>query len=67
MEAGKIFIALGPKEKSIFVHFENLKDPRIERDIKHNLMDIITIAICAVIANANDWQKIETWALCKKE
>src|SRR4029077_16515635 len=38
----------------------NLKDPR--RAPRHLLLDIIGIAICAVISNANDWQQIATFA-----
>lgn len=67
MEAVKITITPKEHEKSLFEHFSELKDHRIDRNIKHNLMDIITIAICAVIANANDWNEIETWAFCKED
>ena len=41
-------------------HFRNLKDPR--RAPRHLLLDIIGIAICAVISGANDWQQIATFA-----
>ena len=34
-------------------YFENLEDPRIERSKRHALLDIITIAICAVICGAD--------------
>jgi predicted transposase YbfD/YdcC len=40
-------------------HFRNLKDTR--RAPRHHLLDIIGIAICAVIAGANDWQQIVTF------
>ena len=40
--------------------FRNLKDPR--RAPRHVLLDIIGIAICAVISGANDWQQIATFA-----
>ncbi|MFC1641230.1 transposase family protein [Myxococcota bacterium] len=30
-------------------HFENLKDPRVERTRRHELMDIVFISILAVI------------------
>ena len=35
-----------------------LKDPRLNRCKKHLLIDIVTIAVCAVIANANTWKEI---------
>lgn len=47
--------------------FSGLEDPRVDRNKKHKLMDIIIIAICAVISNANDWNEIETWAMTKEE
>ncbi len=39
-----------------------IKDPRIDRTKKHNLIDILVIAICAVIANADGWEEIEDFA-----
>lgn len=48
-----------PKKKSptIAEHFQNITDPR--RDNKrHKLIDIITIAICAVISNADNYEEI---------
>ena len=38
-------------------HFENLTDPRRENR-SHKLIDIITIAICAVISNADNYEQI---------
>src|SRR5258708_4610757 len=43
-------------------HFASLKDPRRKHCRLHNLLDIIVIALCGVIANANSWQDIETFA-----
>jgi predicted transposase YbfD/YdcC len=44
---------------SIRKHFEPLEDPRIDRKKEHQLLDIIVIAICAVICGADDWVAIE--------
>ena len=41
--------------------FRKLKDPRSTRRRRHFLLDIIAIAICAVIAGCDDWQQIETF------
>lgn len=41
------------EKKTLFDFFVELKDPRIERNKRHDFMDIIAMAICAVIANAN--------------
>ncbi len=43
--------------------FMPLRDPRLsQREKKHLLLDIVAIALCAVIAGADDWQKILTFA-----
>jgi predicted transposase YbfD/YdcC len=47
---------------SIHRHFVKLKDPRRRRRCRHRLIDIIVIAICAVVANCDDWQEIEIFA-----
>jgi predicted transposase YbfD/YdcC len=43
---------------SIAKHFTKLKDPRRTHRRLHLLQDIIVIALCAVIAGAQDWQEI---------
>jgi len=48
-------------------HFSAIDDPRIERSKQHKLIDIITIAICAVICGAEGWTDIETYGLAKYE
>ncbi len=48
-------------------HFSVLEDPRIDRSKHHKLIDIITIAICAVICGAQGWTDIETYGLTKYE
>lgn len=53
-------------ETSIGRHFVDMPDPRIERCKLHNLIDILTIAICAVISNADGWEEIEAYGLAKE-
>jgi len=54
------------ESQSISKHFSNLSDPR--RDNKrHNLIDIVTIAICAVICNADGFEHIAEFGLAKHE
>ncbi len=50
----------------ILKHFEHLDDPRVDTS-RHKLMDIITIAILAVICGANHWNQIETFGNEKHE
>lgn len=48
-------------------HFATVKDPRIERTKAHNLLDIIAIALLAVLSGAEGWEEIETYGEAKKE
>jgi predicted transposase YbfD/YdcC len=43
---------------SIEKHFGGLSDPRVERTKEHQLLDILVIAICAIICGANDWEAV---------
>ena len=48
---------------AVLRYFTALRDPRTSRrDKKHMLFDIVVIALCAVIAGADDWPKILTFA-----
>ena len=53
-----------PLEK-IEEHFGRVQDPRIERSKEHKLIDIISIAICAVICGAEGWVDIENFGKSK--
>ena len=39
-------------------HFAHLEDPRVERTRLHLLLDVVVIALCAVIAGAESWDDI---------
>jgi predicted transposase YbfD/YdcC len=52
--------------KSIFEHFAELPDPRIERTKLHQLGDILAISICAVICGAEGWTDIELFGKSKE-
>src|SRR6516162_10027007 len=43
-------------------YFQRLRDPRRTHGKRHLLIDLIVIALCAVIAGANDWQQVVTFA-----
>jgi len=47
---------------SVSRYFTRLRDPRRQHLKRHLLIDILVIAICAVIANADDWQQVVTFA-----
>jgi predicted transposase YbfD/YdcC len=46
-------------------YFGRVTDPRIERTKEHKLMDILVIAICAVICGAEGWVDIEMFGNSK--
>jgi predicted transposase YbfD/YdcC len=50
---------------SITAHFAALKDPRGDRTKAHALLDILVIAICAIIAGANDWEAVAEFGRSK--
>ena len=53
------------QELSIAHHFAELTDPRIDRSRLHELLDIVAIAICAVVAGADSWDDIEDFGNAK--
>lgn len=48
-------------------HFEQLQDPRVERGRRHELLEIVVIAICGVICGADTWVDIAEFGLAKQE
>ncbi len=52
---------------SLTEHFGSLVDPRIDRTKRHNLMNIVTIALCGVIAGADSWVDVEAFGRRKAE
>ena len=53
---------LGPLEE----HFAKLTDPRVARTREHKLLDIVAIAICAVICGADGWTEVVAFGQAKK-
>ena len=51
---------------SLVEHFAGVEDPRLERKREHLLIDILIIAICAVVCGANDWVAVETFGKAKE-
>lgn len=52
---------------SIARYFGEIEDPRVERTKAHKLLDIIVIAICAVVCGANDWEAVAEFGSAKVE
>lgn len=51
--------------EAIEEHFSKVTDPRVDRTKEHKLMDMIAIAICAVICGAEGWVDIELFGKSK--
>ena len=51
--------------EAIEEHFSKVTDPRKDRTKEHKLIDIIAIAICAVICGAEGWTDIENFGKSK--
>jgi predicted transposase YbfD/YdcC len=54
-----------PHPASILTHFAALPDPRRKRRRLHNLLDLLAIAICAVIAGCDDWVEVAAYGRTK--
>lgn len=52
---------------SLFEHFANLSDPRIDRRKEHPLLDIVGLSICGVICGADGWTEIEEFGHAKQK
>lgn len=47
---------------SFFDHFMIIHDPRQDNKVMHKLIDILLIAVAAVVSYCNEWRDIEDWA-----
>ena len=46
-------------------HFKTLTDPRVVGRTTHKLIDIVTLALCAIICGADSWPEIESYGKAK--
>lgn len=53
-------------EVTLAAHFAEVRDPRVERTKLHGLLDILVIAICAVICGADSWVEMEAYGKAKQ-
>ena len=56
---------MGKASVAIRDHFVDLEDPRVDRTKLHQLIDIVIIAICAVICGADTWVDVEEFGKAK--
>ena len=55
------------RSAALLEHFRDLADPRIDRNKEHKLINVLVIAICALLCGANDWVAVETFGRAKRE
>lgn len=55
-----------PRLVKIEAHFGKMRDPRTGNAKRHKLLDILVIAICAVICGADSWSEIELFGKNKQ-
>lgn len=51
--------------RSLADHFADLPDPRLDRQKQHALLDILVIAVCAILAGADSWADVERFGRAK--
>ena len=51
--------------EGLIEHFSKLEDPRVERNKKHELIDVIVLCVCAVLSGAEGWCDIEEFGRTK--
>jgi predicted transposase YbfD/YdcC len=54
-----------PPTTNILAHFQDLDDPRVSPATRHKLLDIVAIAICAVICGADTWVEVAAFGRAK--
>lgn len=51
--------------QGLIAHFSKLEDPRVDRNKKHELIDVIVLCVCAVVSGAEGWSDIEEFGRTK--
>jgi predicted transposase YbfD/YdcC len=53
--------------EALITAFAPIQDPRCEWKIEHKLIDILVVAVCAVIAQAESFEDIALYGRCKRD
>jgi predicted transposase YbfD/YdcC len=65
---GDVGVVMAEDTASIWSCFSSLRDPRCSpREKKHLLLDIVAIALCGVIAGAEDWPQVVAFGVQRRE
>ena len=52
---------------SIGSYFESLSDPRHTRNRKHKLVDVMVLAVCAIVCGCDGPTAMHRWAMARQE
>jgi predicted transposase YbfD/YdcC len=53
--------------EALITAFARIKDPRCDWKVEHKLLDILVIAVCAVLAQAGSFEDIVLYGRCKRD
>src|SRR5436305_5611295 len=53
--------------EALIAAFETVEDPRCEWSVEHRLLDILVIAVCAVLGEAESFEDIALYGRCEHE
>ncbi len=53
--------------EALIAEFASIEDPRCEWKVEHRLLDILVIAVCAVLGEAESFEDIALYGRCKQE
>ena len=56
-----------PPRQSLIDHLGEVPDPRMARTQRHELLDILAIALCAVIGGADHWTEVVEFGQAKQQ
>lgn len=56
-----------PFANSPFVCLESVADPRVDRNKRHKLVDILVIALCGFLAGCEGWVDVELFGISKQK
>lgn len=56
-----------PLSANLLEHFSSLEDPRVARNQRHALLDIVLLVVCAVVSGADGWESIEEFGREKRD
>src|SRR3954466_4285565 len=53
--------------EALIAQLETVEDPRCEWKVEHRLLDILVIAVCAVLGEAESFEAIALYGRCKRD